>query len=102
MFANLSLCASFILSACAFVHRYACSLVCLQPVVPVAALVRPLRSSGGKLACAFVCVNIYTLACLYDCVPVRRCLSSVPACLNGRKLVCVCAGACACVRLNAY
>ena len=103
MFANLSLCASFILSACAFVHRYACSLVCLQPVVPVA-LMWQLRSSGGKLTC--VCVYVYRcmLVCLYDCVLVRRCVPRVPACLNGRKLVFVCAGACACAcgRLNAY
>ena len=95
----------FRLCACTPVHRCWCaySLLCLWAGVP-AALVRPLRSSGGKLACAFVSVNINTLACLYDCVLVRRCLSSVPACLNGRKLVCVCAGACACacVRLNAY
>ena len=105
MFANLSLCASFILSACAFVRRYACSLVCLQPVVPVA-LMWQLRSSGGKLTCARMLVAICMLCCVAGQGDVlfarlRVCMVSFPmavcpsVCLNAFYLfawarICLC------------
>ena len=91
MFANLSLCASFILSACAFVRRYACSLVCLQPVVPVA-LMWQLRSSGGKLTCARMLVYAWMLINV-GCVPVCLYLGSLVhpyARTDARMLVAIC------------